>query len=111
MSINHNAHEHTPQIKVGNIPEELKALNQWVNWAGIWNAEKEKFSKPPMRANGRNASSTKPKDWTTLEKSLAARSGRGLRRLSPGRAGPHGRICASIPAAKSWRQNGRALPL
>ncbi len=72
MSINHNAQERTTEIKAGNIPEELKALNQWVNWAGIWNAEKEKFSKPPMRANGRNASSTKPKDWTTLEKSLAA---------------------------------------
>jgi len=62
----------TGEIKVGNIPEELKVLDQWVNWAGIWNAEGEKFSKPPMTANGRNASSTGEGTWTTLEKSLAA---------------------------------------
>lgn len=54
------------------IPHELKALPQWVNWAGIWNENKEKFSKPPMTAGGRNASSTAPHTWTTLDKSLAA---------------------------------------
>jgi hypothetical protein len=55
-----------------NIPEELEILDQWVNWAGIWSEDKEKFSKPPMTAGGRNASSTEPGTWTTLEKSLAA---------------------------------------
>ena len=57
---------------VENAPEQLKQINQWVNWASIWNKDKEKFSKPPMKASGRNGSSTDETTWTTLEKSLAA---------------------------------------
>ncbi len=72
MIIDHDAHEGTRKIQPENIPEEMKGLNQWVNWARIWSEKKAKFSKPPMKANGRNASSTDPKDWTTLEQSLAA---------------------------------------
>ena len=60
------------EIARENIPEDLERLDQWVNWAGIWNEDKAKFSKPPMTAGGRNASSTKPSTWTTLDKSLAA---------------------------------------
>jgi len=59
-----------------NIPEELKRLDQWVNWAGIWSEDREKFSKPPMTASGRNASSTDEKTWTTFKEALAA-LGRG----------------------------------
>jgi hypothetical protein len=55
-----------------NIPEELKCLVQWVNYARIWSEDKAKFNKPPMTASGRNASSTRPSTWTTLEKSRAA---------------------------------------
>ena len=72
MIIHDERPERIPKIQVGNIPEELKDLDQWVNWAGIWSEEKEKFSKPPMQANGRNASSTAPKTWATFSKSLAA---------------------------------------
>jgi hypothetical protein len=54
------------------IPEKLEGVDQWVNWARIWNANKARFSKPPMTANGRNASSTDEKTWTTLADSLAA---------------------------------------
>jgi len=70
----------TEQVRAGvlkeNIPEELQHWAQWVNWAGIWSEDKAKFSKPPMTAGGRNASSTKPYTWTTLDKALAA-LGRG----------------------------------
>ncbi len=55
-----------------NAPEQLKQINQWVNWSRIWNEDKEKFNKPPMKASGRNGSSTDETTWTTLEKSLAA---------------------------------------
>jgi biotin operon repressor len=55
-----------------NAPEQLKQINQWVNWSRIWNEDKEKFNKPPMKASGRNGSSTDEATWTTLEKSLAA---------------------------------------
>ncbi len=67
MSINH-AREFAP----GNIPAQIKQENQWVNWAVIWSEDKKKFSKPPMTAGGRNASSTRPDTWTTLDKALAA---------------------------------------
>ena len=72
MSINHAGQERTREIQPENIPDELRGLKQWVNWAGIWSEDKENFSKPPMTSGGRNASSTKPGTWTTLEKSLAA---------------------------------------
>jgi hypothetical protein len=78
VSIDHDAHEGIREIQPENIPEEMKSLEQWVNWAGIWSEDKAKFSKPPMRANGRNASSTKEDTWTTLEKSLAALGGDGV---------------------------------
>jgi hypothetical protein len=56
-----------------NIPEELKNLDQWVNWAGIWSEDKAKFGKAPMNAsNGRNGSSTNEDKWTTFDKSVAA---------------------------------------
>ncbi len=71
MSINHAAQDFT-KLQPEGIPDELKVRPQWVNWAGIWNEDKEKFSKPPMTAGGRNASSTTPHTWTTLDKSLAA---------------------------------------
>ncbi len=66
------------EIAGENIPEKLCQLDQWVNWAAIWNEDKAKFSKPPMKANGRNASSTDPKTWTTLEQSLAALGREGV---------------------------------
>jgi hypothetical protein len=59
-------------ILVDNIPEELKIPDQWVNWSAIWDDAKERFNKPPMKASGRNGSSTDEKTWTTLAKSLAA---------------------------------------
>ena len=55
-----------------NVPEELKRMDQWVNWSKLWNEDKTQFSKPPMRASGRNASSTDEKTWTSFEKSVAA---------------------------------------
>lgn len=72
MSIETGTSPQALEVKPEGIPDELKALPQWVNWAGIWNEDKEKFSKPPMTAGGRNASSTAPHTWTTLKKSLAA---------------------------------------
>ncbi len=59
-----------------NIPEELKSIPQWVNWAGIW--DEEKLNKPPMTTKGRNASSTAEKKWATFEKSLAALGRNGV---------------------------------
>jgi putative DNA primase/helicase len=68
--------QHRSSVFVGNIPEELKTLKQWTNWSAIWDDAKEKFNKPPMKASGRNGSSTDEKTWTTLGESFAA-LGRG----------------------------------
>ncbi len=76
------------EIQPENIPEEMKGLKQWVNWAGIWSEDKAKFSKPPMKATGRNASSTNPKDWTTLEKSLGAMGRDGVYTDNAGKRHP-----------------------
>jgi hypothetical protein len=49
----------TPYLLIpGNIPEEIKRFDQWVNWAGVWNAKRSKLNKPPMTSRGFNASST-----------------------------------------------------
>jgi hypothetical protein len=78
VSINQAEQGRTGRIALENVPEKLKRLEQWVNWAGIWSEDKAKFSKPPMKASGRNASSTDEKTWTTLEKSLAALGREGV---------------------------------
>ncbi len=70
--------EAATRIAAENIPSKLRNLDQWVNWAGIWGEDKEKFSKPPMTAGGGNASSTNEKTWTTLEKSLRALGRKGV---------------------------------
>jgi putative DNA primase/helicase len=53
-----------------NIPQELKALKQWVLYR-----IKEingRLTKPPYRANGRKASSTDSKTWCTFEQAVEA---------------------------------------
>ena len=45
-----------------NIPDELKQLDQWVNYKMLWVEEKQKFTKPPVDENGYNK-----KDWNTEE--------------------------------------------
>jgi hypothetical protein len=85
VSIDHKDEERERQIQPENLPQELKSLKHWVNWAALWSADKKSFSKPPMRANGRNASSTEPGDWTTLEESLAALGRDGVYRDRWGR--------------------------
>lgn len=55
-----------------HVPTALQLLDQWVNWAGVWSEDKKKFSKPPMTASGRNASSTDEATWSTYHKSLEA---------------------------------------
>ncbi len=69
-----------------NVPEELKRMDQWVNWSKLWNEDKTQFSKPPMRASGRNASSTDEKTWTTFEESVAALGRDGVYKTTAARS-------------------------
>src|SRR5438093_7974862 len=49
-------------VDADGIPDELKALPQWVTWRLTW--KRDKWDKPPVNPhNGNNASSTDPATW------------------------------------------------
>jgi hypothetical protein len=54
----------------GNIPEELRALPQWV----VWRREDRdgKSTKVPYQVGGRHASTTDPATWTTFDRVVSA---------------------------------------
>lgn len=52
-----------------NIPAELKAIPRWVCWSLDW--VEGKWAKVPKQPDGRNASSTNPRTWSTFEQALA----------------------------------------
>lgn len=52
------------------IPSELKELKQWVVWKTV--VRNGKISKSPFQPNGRPASSTDPKTWTTFSGAVEA---------------------------------------
>ncbi len=60
---------------VENIPEELRAIPQWVVWRYEWRLNKDgsggrtKVLHNP--ANGRNADSTKPSTWGSFDKAIS----------------------------------------
>jgi hypothetical protein len=58
------------QVDVKNIPEELKALRQWVCWRYV--ERNGRLTKPPYQVNGRPAKSTDPKTWNSFKAVFAA---------------------------------------
>lgn len=57
------------QVKPENIPEELKALNQWVLWK--YETRDGKKTKVPYRATGQRAESNNPSTWMTYPDAIA----------------------------------------
>ncbi|MGG1599523.1 hypothetical protein [Paenibacillus naphthalenovorans] len=57
-----------------NIPAELKALKQWINWNYETRPGEEKPTKVPKQTNGRNASTADPNTWTTFNAAAEAYS-------------------------------------
>jgi hypothetical protein len=56
-----------------NIPEELKAIPNWMCWAYELRQNKQgewKWTKPPIQVNSRYARSDQPTTWTTFERVL-----------------------------------------
>ena len=51
---------------IQNIPEELKAYNQWVAWRAVPRADGKMRKVPVDPKNGANASTTNPDTWGTL---------------------------------------------
>jgi putative DNA primase/helicase len=66
--------------KLDQIPADLKALRQWVNWRFESRSNGDsttKWTKPPYQPNERHAKSSEPATWVSFdEASQALRSGR-----------------------------------
>src|SRR5215213_5682800 len=61
------------QLKLENIPDELKVRPQWVVWKAVWRTQSEKLDKVPYSAeSGRKASSTDLLTWSTFENASEA---------------------------------------
>jgi hypothetical protein len=54
------------------IPQELRALRQWVCWKFVWRNGSRKPTKVPIAAGGRAASSTNPDTWRSFEEATDA---------------------------------------
>jgi putative DNA primase/helicase len=59
------------QVLAENTPEELKALNRWGLWRYKWIEQKNKWDKPPLKCDGKPASTTTPDDWTEYNRAVA----------------------------------------
>jgi hypothetical protein len=60
------------QVLAENIPAELQALARWGLWRYKWDANKTKWDKPPLKCDGKPASTTTPGDWAEHALALAA---------------------------------------
>ena len=69
-------------VAAENIPDELKALPQWVVWQAV--ERNGRTTKPPRQIDGRAAKANDPSTWTTFEKARAARNGAKFSRLWEG---------------------------
>lgn len=69
-------------VSAENVPDELKALPQWVVWQAM--ERNGKLTKPPRQIDGQAAKANDPSTWTTFEKAMAARNGAKFSRLWAG---------------------------
>jgi hypothetical protein len=58
--------------KHDRIPDELKALDQWIIWAAVPREGKPKPAKVPLQLSGWGASSVNPKHWVSFDRAKAA---------------------------------------
>jgi hypothetical protein len=61
-----------PVLFPENIPEELKALKQWVMYRLVKKAGKDKLEKVPYQTDGVKASTTNSKTWCSFEQAVEA---------------------------------------
>ena len=58
--------------RADTIPEELRALCQWVRWRWTWATKRACWTKVPVQAlRNAQASTTKPKTWATFGEAFA----------------------------------------
>lgn len=56
-----------PEPIIQNIPDELKALDQWVLWKSEFIPKDNRWTKVPYHPDGYKASSTNPKTWSPFQ--------------------------------------------
>ena len=61
---------HTLDVRPDNIPDELKAINQWVSWKWAWDKKMQKFKKPPFNPVTDNPSYTAPEGQSTFDRAV-----------------------------------------
>lgn len=68
-----NPYPETLPPRPENIPEELKALPQWVVWRWVFDAARGEWTKPPFDPKtGRRASHSDSNTWSDFETAIAA---------------------------------------
>ena len=50
-----------------NIPDDIKALPQWVNWRSVPRKDGGRPTKPPYQPDGKLAKTDNPKTWSTFD--------------------------------------------
>ncbi len=66
-----NEDVHIAALEQNNIPEALRARPQWVCWR-YRERDGQRTKVPIAPANGRNASATKPSDWSSFDDAITA---------------------------------------
>lgn len=57
-------------VQVGNVPQDLRAIDRWVCWRYVQRTKPDGtkvWAKMPVTVEGKPASSTDPKTWTTFD--------------------------------------------
>ena len=58
------------EVIAENIPVRIRDLDRWLDWRWIWKPKAKKWDKPPLKTDGKAASSTNPETWTTFKDAL-----------------------------------------
>lgn len=61
-----------PRVNPAGIPDELKAIRNWVLWQFVWDLRREKWDKPPYQPNGDKAKSNDPATWSSFDDAMNA---------------------------------------
>ncbi len=73
MSLPQNAERRTPEVRVENIPAEMKTYRAWLCWRYVQRPDEPKPTKVPHDPlSGRRASSTDSRTWRSFDEALAA---------------------------------------
>lgn len=56
-----------PPVEADGIPDELKAVNRWFPWHGVWKESKGKYDKQPYHADGYKCDAHNPANWMPFD--------------------------------------------